>query len=295
MRRWVLGIALLLVAACDESGDVARLEHKLDQLAQRVDEMKAQRDDAIAAERDATQRLDDLTRQVDELRAELRRAPAAPARPSTYGGRPRPDPAATYAVPIFDAPFDGPRDAKVTLVVAGEFACPYCNKARATLAELRRRYPDDLKIVYESFIVHPQTATTPGLAACAAHHQGKYLAMAEQLWDVAFAQRKFDEDTMVELAGAAKLDVGRFRDDLHGSACRDQLARDQQALAKVGVAATPSFFINGRYLSGAQPTDTFAALIDEEARRADAAIASGIRRADYYDHLLSTGLDRFDP
>jgi predicted DsbA family dithiol-disulfide isomerase len=54
------------------------------------------------------------------------------------------------------------------------------------------------------------------------------------------------------------------------------------ALSKLGVRGTPAFFINGRYLSGAQPIESFKAVIDEELKKADEAIKGGVKAEDYY-------------
>ena len=51
----------------------------------------------------------------------------------------------------------------------------------------------------------------------------------------------------------------------------------------MNVNATPAFFINGRYLSGAQPIEAFDKVIQEEKAKAEAAIATGVAQADYYD------------
>ena len=59
-------------------------------------------------------------------------------------------------------------------------------------------------------------------------------------------------------------------------------------LAKLGVGATPAFFINGRFLSGAQPAAAFSALIDEEMKKANDAIKKGVKAKDYYDTLVKT-------
>ena len=62
-------------------------------------------------------------------------------------------------------------------------------------------------------------------------------------------------------------------------------------LTKFGVGATPVFFINGRFLSGAQPFPAFAALIDEELAKAKAAVKAGTKPAKYYEQeIVKKGL-----
>jgi protein-disulfide isomerase len=108
--------------------------------------------------------------------------------------RPRPTPTDVYAIDIGASPVEGQNDAKVTIVEGFEFACPYCRKVGPTLEQLKKDYGDDLRIVKKQYVVHPQTATLPALAACAANRQGKYTQMEEGLWVKGFeADRNFSQ------------------------------------------------------------------------------------------------------
>jgi predicted DsbA family dithiol-disulfide isomerase len=82
----------------------------------------------------------------------------------------------------------------------------------------------------------------------------------------------------------------RFAEDLRGASCKKEIEADRAALLAVGVSGTPSFYVNGRFLSGAQPVAVFSALIDEELAKAKAAIAGGVAAADYYDTIVKVGL-----
>ncbi|MBP6628965.1 MAG: thioredoxin domain-containing protein [Kofleriaceae bacterium] len=205
--------------------------------------------------------------------------------------RPQADPSKTYAAAIDGAAFEGPADAKITIVKAYEYACPYCEKVRPTTEELKKKYGNDLRIVYKHYVVHPQVATSTALAACAAHKQGKFSAMEVGLWDQIFKARKFDADRCwtsdagcPNVEGIAKeigLDLGKFKADMKGE-CNAVIQKDQKDLATLGVSATPAFFINGRFLSGAQPLDAFVAVIDEELKKANERIAAGTPAASYY-------------
>jgi hypothetical protein len=62
-------------------------------------------------------------------------------------------------------------------------------------------------------------------------------------------------------------------------------------MTKFGVGATPTFFINGRYIAGAQPIENFAALIDEEMTKANAALKAGVKPEKLYDEeVVAKGL-----
>lgn len=232
--------------------------------------------------------------------------------PATALARPEPDPALTYAIPVDGYPGDGPADAKVTMVVAHDYADPYSHRNRATLDELRKKYGNDLRIVFRNMVVHPRVAMAGALASCAAHKQRKFELLEDKLWD-AFARRQWDtsevdqgnglqkcwdlpEGCAIVVAAAKEigLDVARFKADMQ--TCVAQVEDDMRELQTFAVAATPTFFINGRYLAGAQPTATYETLIDEELLKANAAIRKGTPKSRYYKQIvLGKGEPRVDP
>lgn len=221
--------------------------------------------------------IEELTMRVVKLES---KGPSAPARRAR-----EPDKSSVYSVAIAGSPTVGSPKAKVTIVMAMDFACPYCRKAWTTVDDLRAKYGNDLRVVYKAMIVHPTIATHSALAACAANHQGKFRALAELLWVKSFDVRAFDDATIDGLAKEAKLDVARYQTDIAG-ACQTEVHDEQTALAKLGVNATPTFFINGRYLAGAMPAADFEKLIDEEMAKANAAIKGGVKPDKYYEQEI---------
>ena len=65
-------------------------------------------------------------------------------------------------MPVDGDPFEGPADAKVTIIKAYDYMCPFCDKVRPTMDELRKKYGNDLRVVYKQFVVHPQADCRPG-------------------------------------------------------------------------------------------------------------------------------------
>jgi protein-disulfide isomerase len=271
MNKLVL-LAVVMVAACQ--ADNRNLEHKVDELGKKLDQVLAQGG---------------------------RGAGAAAPRPA----RAEPDRAKTYAVPVDGDPVDGPADAKVTLVKAYDYACPYCEKVRDTMEDLRKKYGNDLRIVFKQFVVHPQVATASALAVCAANKQGKFLQMDQLLWDKGFKARAFDKDATAEAGGQAQrcwesaagcpvvlgfaqelgLNADKFKADMKGE-CQALIQKDQRELQALAVGATPSFFVNGRFLSGAMPIENFVTLIDEELKKANERIQAGTPAASYYQQVV---------
>jgi protein-disulfide isomerase len=239
-------------------------------------------------------KLDELIARLDKLEQNLQRGAGAarqrPQRPS------EPDPSKVYAVPVAGAPSEGPANAKVTIVKAFEFACQFCERVTGTLEQLRKDYGDDVRIVYENYVVHPDSATTPALAACAAHKQGKYEQMKKLIWEKGFKSRDLGRENMDKLAAEVGLDVNRYKADIDGEECKKTIQQDQATLSNFGVRGTPAFFINGRYLSGAQPIDNFKRVIDEELKKANERIQQGTKAEDYYaKFVLEQGLKKFTP
>ena len=273
MNKLALIAAAAFVAACQP--DTKNLERKVDQIAQdqrKIMDMLAKGGGAAGA--------------------------AAQARPP----RIEPDRNKTYSVPIENDPFEGPADAKVTLVKAYDYACPYCEKVRPTMDELRKKYGNDLRVVSKQLVVHPRNAMAGALAFCAAAKQGKAKDMDRLVWDKGFLQRQLDMsdvapaeagaqptkcwDTpegcklVVSYAQELQLEVERFKKDM--KECMPIIQKDRQDLQKLRVNATPGFFVNGRYVAGAVPTENFVAIIDEELKKANERIAQGTPQAQYY-------------
>lgn len=249
-----------------------------------------------AQPRDVEEKLDAVITRLDKLEKDLRSGRAAAARRQPPPRRAQPDPGKVYAVPVEGAPYKGPEHAKVTVVKAFEFACPFCDRVRPTLDQLRQEYGDDIKIVYKDYLVHPSTATDPALAACAAHKQGKYEEMTNLIWEKGFrAGRNLGRDNMEKLAGELGLDMARFKSDMDSDACKKDIQQDQAALARLGVSGTPAFFINGRFLSGAQPFPSFKRVVDEELKKASERIEKGTKLEEYYaKHVLEPGLKKLE-
>jgi protein-disulfide isomerase len=149
-----------------------------------------------------------------------------------------------------------------------------------------------LKVVVKQYVVHPDTATIPSLAVCAAQKQNKFAAMEKLVWEKGWQTERptnLSRETMDGFARELKLDLNKFKADMDSDACKQQLSSNQSLLGRVGVRGTPAFFINGRYLVGAVPIDRFKQIIDEELKKADEAIKKGTKLQDYYASLVAQG------
>ena len=219
--------------------------------------------------------------------------PAAAPRPAATAARGVADPAAAreiYQVPIGDSPTRGGSAAKVTMVVFSEFQCPFCAKVAPTLEQLSKRYGDDLQIVWKHRpLPFHERALPAALAAEVARTQGKFWPMHDRLFAQAGALGGEDLD---RLAKAVGLDAQRFAAAQMDPASKARVDADAKLADALGVRGTPSFFINGRRLVGAQPIERFITLIEEERARADEKLRAGVARAQLYAALTAGGLEK---
>ena len=140
-------------------------------------------------------------------------------------------------------------------------------------------------------VVHPQVVTKAHLAGCAAGKQGKFAEFKNQWWEKAFANRKFDDDVINEIAKSIGLDMTKFKADWDGEDCKKLLADDANELQKFHVNSTPSFFINGQHVGGALPKESFKQVIDEKLKAFE---SSGVPADQYYDkEIMGKGEKKF--
>ncbi len=238
--------------------------------------------------KEVIEKLDKIAQRLDAL--EKRGVGgAAPAAGAPRAQRPGPDPAKTYGYPVDDLPSIGNPNALVTVVKAYEYACPFCEKVRPTEDQLFKDYGDKIRIVYAPFVVHPQVATLPQQASCAGYKQGKFKEMNDALWEKSFKTRQYDAANLENIAKEVGLDMAKYAADMKGD-CVTWVNQKQAIASNFGVAATPAFFINGRFLSGAQPLPNFKTIIDEELKKAE---ASGVPAASYYKtQIVDKGLKK---
>jgi len=203
--------------------------------------------------------------------------PAAPAQ--------APPPAQVRAVDPGDGPAIGPKHAKVTIVEWSDFQCPFCSRVEPTLKQIQETYKDDVRIVWrnEPLPFHPN-ALPAAKAAMAAAKQGKFWQMHERM----FAhQPELSDAKYEEWAREIGVDVARWKADKESPAIAEAIQRDNNYGQQVGANGTPSFFINGKYLAGALPFDSFKTIIDEQIAKANELTKKGVRPEKLYESIVA--------
>ncbi len=183
------------------------------------------------------------------------------------------------------SPRKGPSIAKVTIVEFSDFQCPFCSRVNPTLKQITDKYPKDVAIVFvnQPLTFHEQ-ARPAAKAFLAAHRQGKGWEMHDKLF--ANQQALMPAD-LEKYAQELSLNMAQFKKDIADPAIEKMVADDQALAGSVGADGTPTFFINGRELSGAQPLPAFTAIIDEEIKKADDLLKAGTKPADLYEKLMA--------
>ncbi len=179
-----------------------------------------------------------------------------------------PAPVTAGTLDLSGAPIRGAADAPVTIVEFSDFQCGFCFRVNPTLLQLLERYQGKVRVVFKHSPIEGHTAAPLAhRAAFAAQQQGKFWEMHDRI----FAnQREMEREALLAHASALGLDLARFTADLDSPRAKAVLDRDQAEAAKVGVDGTPTFFVNGTPLIGAQPIEVFAAAIDKALAAAPA-------------------------
>lgn len=168
-----------------------------------------------------------------------------------------------FDVPIAkDDPARGPADAPITIVEFSEYQCPFCARVTPTLKALEEKYAGKVRIVYKDFPLqnHLQAPKAAEAAHCAGD-QGKYWELHDRL----FAnQQQLQVPDLKKHAGAVGLDQAKFDQCLDGGTHTARVQEDVALGNEMGVSSTPTLYINGRLVSGAQPLQVFEAIVTEE-------------------------------
>jgi protein-disulfide isomerase len=166
-------------------------------------------------------------------------------------------------VSMVNAPYWGTTDAKVTVIEYGDFQCPYCEAFfQETYPQLKRVYSSLIRYEFRNFPsrAHPD-AFPAALAAECANEQGKFWEYHDLLYQ---NQQDLSVDGLTRYATLLNLNVANFSDCFHSERYADVVNRDFQDAIKYQAAGTPTFYINGQFVQGAQAYVTLANMINSQ-------------------------------
>ncbi|MDI1444037.1 thioredoxin domain-containing protein [Polyangium sp. 6x1] len=195
-----------------------------------------------------------------------------------------------WKVPLDGSPARGKSTALVTVVMFGDFQCPFCKRSIATLPELEAKYGDKLRIVFKHnpLPMHPRAEAAAEFAIEAGAQKGEaaFWKAFQALFDT---QDRLADPDLENLALALGLDVKRVKKAIESHKHAARIEQDQVLAEDLQASGTPHFFINGRRLIGAQPREQFELIIDEEITKAQKLVAEGTPAAKIYDALQKDG------
>jgi protein-disulfide isomerase len=207
---------------------------------------------------------------------------AAPKKEEARPGEPQPG--VVYRADILGAPIQGAKDALVTIVEYSDFQCPFCARVEPTLDQVLKAYAGKVRLAWHNLpLPFHDMAKPAAVAAMAAHQQGKFWAMHDLLFK---NQANLGEEAMEGYAKQIGLNMAKFKAALTDERLAKAVDAEIAAGGKIGVRGTPAFFINGTFLSGAQPFERFQERIDEELTKAKALVKKGTPRLKVYDTLM---------
>ncbi len=180
-------------------------------------------------------------------------------------------------------PVRGKADAPVTIVEFSDFECPYCERGFKTVEQILDKYPNDVKFIFKHFPlvqIHPWAKSAAIAAVCATEQDPKAFW---KLHDSFFEnQKQINPGNVMDQAKGFLADTGIDMDKW--STCATDTSSEAHKAAEktvddsiktgqsLGVQGTPGFFVNGKFINGAQPITAFEPLIEQ----AKAAAAKGM-------------------
>ncbi len=168
-----------------------------------------------------------------------------------------------YDIPTQGAYALGPENAPITIVEFSDFQCPYCRRWHEQVYEpLLAAYPGKIRVVYRHLpltSIHPDAFAAAEAAMCAGE-QDAFWPYHEKL----FSSEALGSEIYTQYAQELSLDMTSFEACMTEHKYQEAVQIDSDFAINMGVSSTPTFFINGLAVVGAQPLNVFKQVIDKE-------------------------------
>jgi protein-disulfide isomerase len=169
-----------------------------------------------------------------------------------------------YNVPLNNNPILGSDSAPITIVEFSDYECPFCQRWHLEVfPKIKAKYGDQVRFVYRDFPlynIHPNASPAAEAANCAGE-QDRYWEYNEMLYS---GNRSLSRASYEAYAQELSLNMADFTDCLEDDRQRKEVEEDYKFASELGVRSTPTFFINGLAVVGAQPFEVFQQIIDME-------------------------------
>ena len=164
----------------------------------------------------------------------------------------------------------GPKDAKVTIIEYSDFECPYCSRGHATVDEVMKAYPKDVRVVFKHLPLDFHPLAMPAARYFEAIAMQDH-AKAEKFYNLVFQNqgdlRTKKEGALKDFAKRAGADMKKLEKDLPAESITKRIEADMEEARKYNFSGTPGFLINGVSLRGAYPFAEFKEIIDRHLKQ----------------------------
>lgn len=154
----------------------------------------------------------------------------------------------------------------VVLLEYSDFQCPSCAYYYPVIKQIEKDYGSKIKIVYRHFPIFQKhkNAILAASAAEAAGMQSNFWGMHDLLFESqnVWAESDKAEELFVAHAETLSLNIEKFKSDMLSEAVKDEVMKDYQSGVDAGVAGTPSFFVNGKFISNPNSYEELAKILD---------------------------------
>jgi protein-disulfide isomerase len=168
-----------------------------------------------------------------------------------------------YDIPTENFYALGPADAPITIVEFSDFECPFCRRWHAEVYKpLLAAYPGKIRLVYRNLpltSIHPDALAAAEASMCAGE-QDVYWKYHDKL----FSSESLGNSVYIQYAQELGLNMPTFEACLSDHKYQKTIEADSEFAINLGIRSTPTFFINGLAIVGAQPLDVFKQVIDKE-------------------------------
>jgi protein-disulfide isomerase len=186
--------------------------------------------------------------------------------PKTAPAAPKPDANKVYTIPLpKNAPSKGANNAKVVIQEFSDFQCPFCSRVNPSITQLMKEYGNKVKLVWRDYPLPFHKDAQPAAQAAREVFAQKGDKAFWAYHDLLFQNQKtLSRENLEKLAQqVGGVDMKAFKAALDSGKHKAAVDADIAAIAKAGARiGTPSFFINGKLLQGAQPYPAFKAAVD---------------------------------
>jgi protein-disulfide isomerase len=188
--------------------------------------------------------------------------------------------------PVGESPRRGADKALVTMVVFSDYECPFCRRMHPALKRLEAKYASVLSTVWKNFPLaqHPNAASAARLAlgARAAGGEASFWLVHDRLFET---EPPLDSAVLESVARGAGVEAGPLLQAVRRGDHQRGIDADVALARRLGVTGTPTVFVNGRRIGGAQPFSSFESLIREELQAARRMVDRGVKRERLYSAL----------